>query len=66
MAVVFQTEEAKCMWVLDKALEKRGRTFGILIHDGVNVEKLGGEKEFPTDVLSECAKEITLKEDWLG
>lgn len=58
MSLVFQTEEAKCMWVLDKALENRGRMAGILIHDGVNVEKEGGEMSFPQDILRECEKEI--------
>jgi len=58
MSLIFQTEEAKCMWVLDKALEKQGRTVGILIHDGVEVEKLGGEMSFPEEILKECAKEI--------
>lgn len=58
MSLVFQTEEAKCMVVLDQFLSQKNRTVGILIHDGVNVEKVDGELKFPTELLVEGAKEI--------
>lgn len=61
MSLLFQTEEAKCMWVMDKFFTENGRTVGILIHDGVNVEKMAGESEFPKELMRACEVEIAQK-----
>ncbi len=58
MSYVFQTEEMKCLWVMDRAMEKQGRIMGLLIHDGAGVEIQEGEREFPAEILRECEKEI--------
>jgi hypothetical protein len=52
MSLVLQTEERKALRVLDDYLVSQGRTMSVLIHDGGGVEKLDGELEFPTELLS--------------
>ena len=61
MSLLFQTEEAKCMWVMDRFFTENDRTVGILIHDGVNVEKMAGESEFPRELMRNCETEIAQK-----
>jgi len=58
MSLVFQTEEAKVLRVLDAYLASVGRIMGVLIHDGGCVEKLSGELEFPSELLVTAAEAI--------
>ena len=43
-ALFLQTEERKCLTVLDNFLIKNGRYLGVLIHDGGYIEKIKNEK----------------------
>jgi hypothetical protein len=58
MSVVFQTEERKALMVMDRHLTDKGRSIGVLIHDGCCVEKLPGETSFPEELLESSAQAI--------
>lgn len=50
-ALILQTEERKCLRLIDSFLSQKGRNVGILIHDGCGVEKKDSETAFPEDLL---------------
>lgn len=50
-ALILQTEECKCLLVMDDYLTSVGRYMGVFIHDGGCVEKLDDEQEFPEEHL---------------
>jgi len=58
LSLLFQREERSCLLSLDAFLRSRGRTMGVLIHDGGLVEKLDGELEPPTALLAPAQEAI--------
>ena len=58
-AQILQTEERKCLEVLDYALGCYDRNLAVYIHDGGYVEKLNGEKSFPEHILRKCEEIVT-------
>ncbi len=50
-SLVLQTEERKCLEALDGYMRAHGRSVDIYIHDGAEIRKLDGEKDFPTHLL---------------
>ena len=58
MSYVLQDIEKKCLLTLDAFYATKGRTMGVLIHDGGCVEKLEGELAFPEELLKEGADAI--------
>jgi len=58
MSLIFQTEERKILFTLDKYLSSNGRYMGVYIHDGGLVEKMEGETEFPANLLKGGAEYI--------
>jgi len=59
MSLIFQTEERKMLFTLDKYLTSNERYMGVYIHDGGLVEKLEKETEFPVKFLKGGAEYIT-------
>ena len=57
-AYIYQTEERRCLLALDKALQDRGRSLDVFIHDGGLVRKKDNETIFPTKLLRDCEAEI--------
>lgn len=58
-ALILQTEERKCLLLLDEFLKQNGRQMDILIHDGGAVRKLNkDEKTLPDDLLRLAEKYI--------
>jgi hypothetical protein len=58
LALVLQTEEHKCLKVIEKFLADNGRSVDIPIHDGGRVRKLENETAFPEEVISEAEKKV--------
>jgi hypothetical protein len=59
MSLIFQTEERKMLFTLDRYLTANNRYMGVYIHDGGLVEKLEKETEFPSNLLKGGAEYIT-------
>lgn len=57
-ALVLQTEERKCLLILDEFMKTQGRQADILIHDGLEIRKLENEKIFPEILLRGGEKAI--------
>ncbi len=50
-ALILQTEERKCLLAMDAYMKTQGRRLDVLIHDGGEIYKLDGEREFPVALL---------------
>lgn len=50
-ALILQTEERKCLLAMDSYMKTQGRRVDVLIHDGGEIYKLDGEREFPAALL---------------
>jgi len=50
-ALILQTEERKCLMLMDEFMKLNKRQMDIFIHDGGEIRKLEGEKEFPSTLL---------------
>jgi hypothetical protein len=50
-ALILQTEERKCLLLMDEFMKLNGRQMDIFIHDGGEIRKLEGEKAFPSALL---------------
>lgn len=57
-ALILQTEECKCLLLLDEFLKSKGRQADILMFDGLNVLKQLNEIEFPKNLLVEAENYI--------
>ena len=60
-AFVLQTEECKCLRLIDAYLKTKDRHMDVYIHDGGEVRKLPNETEFPPSLLR-GAEEVVLKD----
>jgi hypothetical protein len=58
LALILQTEERKCLMVMDKFLSSKARSLDILIHDGGCVRKLPEEETFPQELLTGMEESI--------
>lgn len=58
LALLCQTEERKCLEALYRAIKQAGRIPGILIHDGMRIERKEGETHFPLQLLRDAEKAI--------
>lgn len=59
LALVLQTEEFKCIMVLDKSMTNNGRSMDVLIHDGGLVKKeYPTEMTLPDSLLRTCELDI--------
>jgi len=50
-ALILQTEECRCLLLIDEYLKTKNRSMDIYIHDGGEVRKLPNETEFPSSLL---------------
>jgi hypothetical protein len=57
-SLILQTEERRCLLAIDEFLKLNGRQMDIYIHDGGEIRKLEGEKEFPSDLLRKAEQYV--------
>ncbi len=57
-ALILQTEERKCLLVLDEYLQSQGRQTDVLIHDGLEIIKKENEINLPEELLRGGEKAI--------
>jgi len=50
-ALILQTEECRCLLLIDEYLKTKNRSMDVYIHDGGEVKKLPNENEFPPSLL---------------
>ena len=55
---ILQTEERKCLLLMDEFMKLNKRQIDIFIHDGGEIRKLDGEKQFPTHLLRDAEKYV--------
>lgn len=58
LAYVAQSEETKCLKLMDEYFTKNGREVGVFCYDGCMVVVIEGESAFPVSLLKGCEKYI--------
>ena len=58
LALVLQTEEAKCLLAIDTALARRGRSMDVLIHDGGLVARKNDEDTLDPELLRAIESDV--------
>lgn len=58
LALVLQTEERKCLRIMDTTFKNNNRSMDIYLHDGGFVRKLENETSFPTELMRLAEKNV--------